>query len=72
MPFGPAVKPRQTPGIKLTNGNHDKRGTIVCLDLPIGHLHHYSYEALEKCHDSIRCMYDAINLARKYARMLEL
>lgn len=51
---------------KLTKGNQ------TCLDKPIFHLHHYSYEAVNMANDATRSMYDAINLAKKYAKMLEM
>ena len=58
---------------KLTNGNRNAHGsTAMSLDIPIGNLHHYSYEALDGAYNSVRSMYDAIALARRYAKMLEL
>ena len=55
---------------KLTRGNHHRE--TLSLDLPIASMHRFDIEAIEQARDSICSMYDAINLARKYARMLEM
>ena len=55
---------------KLTKGNHHRE--TLSLDLPIASMHRFDIEAIEQARDSICSMYDAINLARKYARMLEM
>jgi prophage antirepressor-like protein len=55
---------------KLTNGRSET--TLVCLDLPVEHLHHYRNAAIGLANDSIRNMFDAISLARRYAKMLDM